>query len=230
MSSIRATARQAGLLYFVMGIPAVFSLQYFPRAFIVPGNAAATAQKITEGALTYRFLVLSELISYIGFLFLAWALYHLFKEVDKKVAMLMVILVSVSAAIGIVNIVNTMAPLVLLSGADFLSAFTKPQLDALALSFLRLRNGGINLNTAFWGLWLFPFGVLVFKCGFFPKLLGIFLIVGCFAYLAVCFTAIVFPAHVRIANQIALPFFALAEVPILIWLLKGPSAKAAAAR
>jgi len=137
--------------------------------------------------------------------------------------MLMVILVSVSAAIGMVNIINTMAPLVLLGGADFLSVFTKPQLDALALSFLRLRNGGINVNTAFWGLWLFPFGVLVIKSGFVPKILGIFLIVGCFAYLAVCLTAIVLPAHVRVANQIALPFFALAELPIWIWLLKGPS-------
>ena len=223
MSSIKRTARQAGLLYLVMGVPAVFSLQYFPRAFIVSGNAAATAQRITDGALTYRFLVLSELVTYVGFLFLVWALYHLFEEVDKRVAMLMVILVSVSAAIGMVNIINTMAPLVLLSGADFLSVFTKPQLDALALSFLRLRNGGINVNMAFWGLWLFPFGVLVIKSGFVPKILGIFLIVGCFAYLAVCLTAMVLPAHVRVANQIALPFFALAELPIWIWLLKGPS-------
>lgn len=90
-----------------------------------------------------------------------WALYNLFKDVDKKVAMLMVILVSVSAAIGIVNIVNTMAPLVLLSGADFLSVFTKPQLDALALGFLRLHGYGLVVDEAFWGLWLFPFGVLV---------------------------------------------------------------------
>ena len=46
-----------------------------------------------------------------------------------------------------------------------------------------------------WGLWLFPFGVLVFESGFYPKLLGVLLIVGCFAYLAVSLTSIVLPAY-----------------------------------
>src|SRR3989442_11666558 len=117
---------------------------------------------------------------------MVWVLYNLFQDVDKKIAMLMVILVSVSCAIGISNIINTMAPLLLLSGADFLSVFTRPQLDALAMGFLRLRGYGLVVNEAFWGLWLFPFGMLVIKSAFFPKFLGVLLIVGCFAYLAMC--------------------------------------------
>jgi hypothetical protein len=232
MSSIKRTARQAALLYPLMGIPGFLSLMYMPYAFIVPGDAAATASRITDAALTYRFLVLAELVYPIGFLFLAWTLYNLFKDVDRRLAMLLLILVSVSCAIAIVNAVNTTAPLVLLSGADFLSVFTKPQLDALALGFLRLRGYGNALNPAFWGLWLFPFGVLVIKSGFIPRLLGVFLIAGCFAYLATCFTSIVFPAHIHVVSQIALPFFALAELPIWAWLLaKGakevPEAQAA---
>jgi hypothetical protein len=232
MSSIKTTARKAGLLYLLMGVPAALSLQYMPLAFIVPGDAAATASRISGAALTYRLLVLCELVSPIAFLFLAWMLYRLFKDVDKKLAMLLVILVSISCAIGVVNIVNTMAPLVLLSGADFLSVFTRPQLEALALGFLRLHSQGLVVDGAFWGLWLFPFGVLVIKSGFIPRLLGVFLIVGCFAYLATCFTSIVFPAHTNVVSQIALPFFALAELPIWAWLLaKGakevPEAQAA---
>jgi hypothetical protein len=54
-------------------------------------------------------------------------LYNLFKDLDKTHAMLMVIFVSVSVAIGVVNLINQIAPLVLLSGAEFLSVFTKPQ-------------------------------------------------------------------------------------------------------
>ena len=84
-----------------------------------------------------------------------------------------------------------MAPLVLLSGADFLSVFSKPQLDALALAFLRVRSNGTSVAMVFWALWLFPFGVLVIRSGFFPRILGVLLIVGCFAYLTVSITAIV---------------------------------------
>ena len=102
------------------------------------------------------------------FLFLGWALYNLFKDVDRRLAMLMVILVSVSATIGIVGTANLFAPLVLSSDAGFLSSFTKPQLDALAFTFLELRGSGITLNLAFWGLWLFPLGLLVLESRFFP--------------------------------------------------------------
>jgi hypothetical protein len=202
-----------------MGLPAVLSLQYMPNAFIVPGDAAATAGRIADGMLTYRLLVLADLVSAIGFLFLAWTLYKLFSGVDKTLALLLVILVSVSAALGIASTVNMMAPLVLVSGADFLSVFTKAQLDALVLGFLHLRNYGLALNAAFWGLWLVPFGLLVIKSRFIPKILGVFLIIGCPAYLALCVTSIVFPARVQLVYQIGLPFFAIAELPIMLWLL-----------
>jgi hypothetical protein len=42
---------------------------------------------------------------------------------------------------------------------------------------------GILVNSVFWGLWLFPFGYLVFRSGFLPKPPGAFLILGCFGYL-----------------------------------------------
>jgi len=147
------------------------------------------------------------------------SLYHLLKDVDRKQARMMVVLVSVSVSVAVVNLFNQIAPLVLLSGAHFLSAFTKPQLDALALGFLRLRSEGTYLDMAFWGLWLLPFGLLVIKSGFFPKLLGVLLIIGCFAYLAVSFTALVFPAHRQLVSQLALPLFAVGELSMIVWLL-----------
>jgi hypothetical protein len=147
------------------------------------------------------------------------SLYNLLKDVDRKHARLMVMLVAVGVAVGVVNLLNQIAPLILLSGADFLSVFTKPQLDALALGFLRLRNSGSHVAMAFWALWLFPFGILVIKSRFFPTVLGVLLIVGCFAYLAVSFTAIVFPAHLQVVNQVTLPFYAIGELSMIIWLL-----------
>lgn len=219
MSSTKSKARFAGILYCLTSLPGAFNLLYIPAAFIVPGDATATAQRITDAALTYRIVILSGFVSSILFIFLVLSLYNLFKEIDKTHATLMVIFVSVSVAASVVNLINQIAPLIFLGGADFLSVFTKPQLDALALGFLRLNSYGNLLLDAFWGLWLFPLGVLVRKSGFIPGILGIFLIAACFAYLALSFTAIVLPAHTHIVSLVAMPFMALGEVPFVLWLL-----------
>jgi hypothetical protein len=218
MTSARATARFTGVLYVLMGIPAVFT-QWVSRALIVPGDAAATARNITAGELTWRLGVLSMLVSNIFMILLVLSLYNLLKDVDRKQARLMVMLVAVMVTLGLANLVNQIAPLILLSGADFLSVFSEPQLDALALGFLRLTSNGTYVGMAFWGLWLFPFGVLVFKSGFFPRVLGVLLIVGCVAYLTVSFTSIVLPAYGRGVNQVMLPFYAIGELSMVIWLL-----------
>jgi hypothetical protein len=219
MSSIQSRARFAGILYLLMGITGAFNLLYIPAAFIVRGDAIATARRITEAALTYRSVILSGLVSNILFVFVVLSLYNLFKDVDKTHAMLMVIFVSVSVAGGVVNLINQIAPLILLSGADFLSVFTTPQLDALALGFLRLWSHGNYLNEAFWGLWLFPLGILVMKSRFIPRILGIFLIAACFAYLAASFTSIALPAHANIVSLAAVPFEGLGELSFVVWLL-----------
>jgi hypothetical protein len=225
MKSIKTTARQAGVLYLLLGITGVFHLLYIPSAFFVPGDAAATARNIIAGELTYRVGIFTGLVSNVIFLFLALSLYNLLKDADRKQARLMVMLVAVGVAVGVVNLLNWIAPLILLSGAGFLSVFSKPQLDTLALGFLRLSGSGSSVAMAFWALWLFPFGILVIKSGFFPRLLGVLLIVGCFAYLAVSFTAIVFPAYRQGVDRVALPFYSVGELSMIIWLLvKGANA------
>jgi hypothetical protein len=202
-----------------MGLPGAFSLQYIPAAFIVHGDAAATARKITEAPFLYRVGILSDLVSAIFFLILAANLYYLLKDVDLKNARLMVIFVLSAVAIGFVCTVALSAPLIFLSGADFLSVFTRPQLEALAYGSLRLRGSGLDVAAAFWGLWLLPFGILVFKSGFIPRLLGVCLIVGGFAYLTFSLTAIIFPASRHTVSLITLPFYAIGELPIAFWFL-----------
>lgn len=219
MSSIKTTARLAGVLYLVMGLLGWFSIMYVPSVFVVRGDATATARNIMNGESLYRLGILSQLASQTIFIFLVLILYDLFKDVDRKYARLMVVLVSVSVAIEFVNCLNLIAPLILLSGADYWSAFTKSQLDALALGFLGLRNSGINLVSLFWGLWLLPLGVLVIKSGFIPKVLGVLLIVACFAYVADSFTSVVFPTQMHTVSMVTLPLGGLGELAIVAWLI-----------
>jgi hypothetical protein len=219
VTSIKAKARLAGILYVLMGIPAWFSLMYIPSAFVVRGDATATARNIVTSQSLYRLGILSELVSQTIFLVLVLVLYDLFKDADRKQARLMVMLVGVSVAFEFANCLNLVAPLILLSGADFLAVFSKPQLDALALVFLKLRNDGLGVISLIWGLWLLPFGVLVIKSGFFPKGLGVLLIVACFAYVTDSITLIMLPVPIPVVSTVTLALGGLGELAIVVWMI-----------
>ena len=217
MNPTKAIARRAGVLYFLFMIVAIYGEFFFPT-FTVSGDAAATARNIAAAELTYRIGILIGFATHIIFIFLVVILYKLLKEVDKSHALLMVLLVSIGVAVALANMLNRFTPLLLLGGADYMSVFTKPQLDALAFSSLRFRSSGAAVPMAFWGLWLFPFGILVMKSGFLPRILGILLMVAGFAYLMSSITSIVLPEYRSVVSQIMMPLY-FGEVPIIFWLL-----------
>jgi hypothetical protein len=115
-------------------------------------------------------------------------------------------------------VLNDAAALLLVSGADFLSVFEKPQRDALAMLFLRLHHHGVLANEIFWGLWLFPFGGLVYRSRLLPRFLGVWLIIGGFGYLAISFTGLLLPQYEDMVSNIAFPGM-LGELAIMLWLL-----------
>ena len=116
------------------------------------------------------------------------------------------------------NVLNEMAALLLVSGASFLAVFDKAQLDALVMLFIRLHSQGLQLASIFWGLWLFPFGLLIMRCGFIPKALGILVIVAGLGYLLGSFTSLILPHPISILGDVA-GVLTLGEPPIIIWLL-----------
>ena len=60
MSSLKKTARTAGLLYLVTCIPAPFILLYVPNTLVVRGNAAATASRILASEWMMRLAIAGE--------------------------------------------------------------------------------------------------------------------------------------------------------------------------
>ena len=217
MNSSKKQARVAGLLYLLASIPGAFCLIYIPSHFIVSGDAAATANKIASSEFVFRLGIVGELTGFIGFIFVVRALYRLFCGVSKAQASLMVTLMLVSIPVSLLNVLNEMAALRLLHGGDFLSVFSQPQREALALLFLKLHFDGFMVAQVFWGLWLVPFGILVCKSGFLPRILGILLIIACFGYLAnslVAFGVAPDDAITRVAGQLT-----ICELPIIFWLL-----------
>jgi hypothetical protein len=203
MNSTKKTARIAGLLYLVNGVTGFFSIIYVPGKLIVSGNAAATANNIVASEELFRLGIVSELVCAAEFVFLLWVLYRLLGGVSKTHASLMVILGLLQIPIMFVNALNGIAALALLRGADFLSVFDQSQRQALAMQFLNLHGDGFVVAGIFWGLWLFPFGILVFRSGFLPRILGILLIAACFGYLAQSFTSLLLPSYEDVVYRFA---------------------------
>jgi Domain of unknown function (DUF4386) len=217
MSSIRSRARQAGVIYVVMSVVGAPTLLILPK-FVVAGDAAATAHNIAAGEATYRLLLLGGLVGSILFAVLGWSLYHLFEEVDRKQASLMLCLVLVSATIGILDIVLLTAPLVLRPGTGFLSVFSPAQLDALALGALRVRSFEVRADEALWGLWLVPFGILVIRSGFIPKIIGVLLLIASVGYVAMSAAYIGFPSYVAAVDRVGM-ILIQGELAAILWLV-----------
>jgi hypothetical protein len=219
MQSIKKQARMAGLLYLLASIPAPIGLVYVPSKLIVSGDATATADRLRDSESLLRIGIASELFSQIIFIFVVLALYRLFKAVNETLARQMVILGAlVSVPIVFLNVLNEIAALILVSGADFLSVFDKPQLDALAYLFFDLHNQGINVVAIFWGLWLFPFGILVMRSGFIPRALGVLLMIAGFGNVVGSVTTLLLPQYAKLVGQFA-TVLALGELPIVFYLL-----------
>lgn len=230
MDTVKRQARKAGLLYMLIAATAWIGLLYVPNVLYVAGDAGATADRIRASEWLLRAGIATELFHQIVQIFLVLALYRLFKGVNETLARQLVILGAlVSVPIVMVNVLNEIAALTLVSGADFLAAIPQPQLDALAYFFLRLHSRGITLAAIFWGLWLLPFGLLAMRSGFIPQVLGILLLVAGCAYVVDSTTTLVLPQYAKAVSSVA-SVLEIAEVPIILWLaIWGAKARSAAA-
>src|SRR3984893_9380697 len=231
MNSTKNPGRCAGLLYVLISIIGFFAMGYVPDKLIVSGNAAATANNIAASETLFRLGIAGELIGQAGFIFVALALYDLLKGVNRRHASLMVILIVVSIPIAFLNELNSFAALVLVLGADFLSILTKPQRDALAMLFLNLHGRGFVVAEIFWGLWLFPLSLLVYKSRFLPRFLGVWLALAGFAWVILSLTGVLLPQHADKVDTYLQPAI-LGEIAFMLWLVikgaKPPALDAAA--
>ena len=212
--------RTAGFLYLLLVLAGPLRVMIIPSLLFVPGNAIGTANNIAANELLFRLGIVSDLFSGTIGLFLVLALYQLFKGVDRRQAVLMVFLGGpIVTTLYFVNALNDVAALLLAQGTNFLSiSLTQPQLDAFAMLFLRLHDYGNLVNGIFWGLWLFPLGILVYRSNFLPRILGIVLFINGSAYLAASLTGLLTPAIGSVVSSIVFPAL-LGEIVMTAWLL-----------
>jgi hypothetical protein len=218
VDSLNKDARTAGLLYLALVVLGPLPLLIIPSMLFVRGDAAATAHNIATHEALYRAGILDIVIAGIVEIFVALALYRLFSGVNRTLAVALAVLGIASVPIAYVNELNSVAALLLAKGSAFASAFAPMQREAMVLLFVNLHHYGNVVNEMFWGLWLLPFGILVYKSGFLPRTLGVWLVLNCFAYVAQCVTGILWPQYVNTIENIAFPV-QFGEVAIMLWLI-----------
>jgi len=218
MNQLKKTARLAGFLYLTGAIASTYGLLYAPYQTPAGEDTLALAQKIVAHEFLFRTKAVSNLITAILFVLLVFALYRLFRNVNEHTAKLLVAFMLVQLPITFVLETFHITALMLLRG-DIMNSLEPAQAQNLALLFLKFYQNGIGILEICMGLWLLPFGQLVYRSGFIPRILGIFLIIGGTAYIIDSFTFLLFPSHKALVSRYAVVFWALAEFPIMFWLI-----------
>lgn len=213
-------SRWAGWVYLGVVLTGLFSLMYVPSKLLDYNDSAGTFQRVTASESLFRSGIAAGLFCYGFFLFLPLVLYKLFKPVNENMAALMVLLAIISVPMYFINVQHQFTALSLIHQPYPLKELATASLPDQFLAAIRRYDDGMRLIHIFSGLWLFPFGYLVFTSNFLPKALGLLLMLGCFGYLFNFFGRLLVPeyAALGIASYISLPA-SMGEIGTCLWLI-----------
>lgn len=214
----KGLARIAGALYLLVAVFTVFA-GVVNAGVVEPGDASATAAGLREAALLFRVGFVSELAGAVCFLATSLALYLLLRHVSQAAATAMVVVVAVSVAMQTANLVHQSAALTVATGQDHAGAFGPAGPDRLAALLTDMYQDGYLISQTFFGLWLLPLAYLVSRSGYFPRALGVLLVIGAAGHLTDVFSRLLAPGAGAAISPFAMTPAAVAEISFIVWLL-----------
>ena len=215
-SSPKTLARIAGLLYLGTSVPFVFAVQVRSR-IIEPADAAATVHNIRASATLFRVGLVADLVSWAGFLATALALYLLLKHANQLAAVAMVAFVAVMVAVGYSNTVNQYSAITIAMSAEYANGLGQAGANALVLMFTDVQGNGLDINELFFGLWLLPLSYLVIKSRYFPRVIGVLLIIAGLSWVAQFLVILLAPSLKGVISVLGIG--SDAELVFIGWLL-----------
>ncbi|WP_116244704.1 DUF4386 domain-containing protein [Nocardiopsis sp. FIRDI 009] len=218
MTAPKTLARAAGALYLLVAVFTIFAGVVNTR-IVDPGDAGATADNIDASATLFRVGLVSELVGATAFLLTAMTLYLLLRRVNQLVAAAMVTIVAVSVAMQSLNLLNQNAALRVATDQGHADALGPAASDQLTLLFTGMQHDGYLIAQTYFGLWLLPLGYLVVRSGYFPKALGVLLVIGCCGHLTDVFARLLAPEFGADISAFAMTPAAIAELSFIAWLL-----------
>jgi len=205
ISGLKKNARIAGLMYLIFIISSILADLLGHIGF---GDFTTIINVILTNNFQFQLGFISSLFSALIFFIAAWFLYKVLKPVNKNIALLFLLLNLGGVIIQCISTLNLISAMVVLNGASYLQGISTNQLHAQAMLFIEIYKNGFNLAQIFYGAWTFPLGYLIYKSGFFPKILGILLIIDCFAILTYFLQFFILPDY----NIIAYPCYAISAI------------------
>ena len=220
----KRTAKVAGILYLIIILGSIVG-GIFTELYVQSHLVEVAADKANTMFIPnwlYRIGFSIYLLVYLSDLAAAVVLYILLKPVNRNLALLAAFFRFAEATILGINMLNHFNAFLLLQGNAYMGVFQPDQLQALASMFLKAHRAGYLISQVFFGFHCFFLGYLLFKSGYFPGILGAFLIAASLGYLIESFTYFLIPNYEAVEAIIswisAVPAF-LAELSLTYWLL-----------
>jgi hypothetical protein len=191
---------------------------YLPGRIVVSGDAAATAANVLQHPTLFRLTFAAYLVEGICDVLLAVVFYILLKPVDRNLAL-------IAAFFGIVAMVTFavaesafFASSLILRETSGMTAFTVEQRNAFALLAMRISTMIATLFLITYGIATMIRGYLMARSGYFPKWIGVLMMIGGAGFFLRTATYLLAPA---LSSQLLLMPIALGGIPLTVWLLLG---------
>jgi Domain of unknown function (DUF4386) len=219
--SLKKTARLAGIFYLLNVVISIYGMVYVSSKISMSGNSADIVSNIIENEFVFRSGILARVINSIPWLLLALTLYHLLRQVNGFQARLMFALMTLSIPIGFIAEAFNISGL-MIAKSELLKSMGIMERKEYAVLFFNIYNYIISISQIFWGLWLLPFGFLIYKSQFIPGLFGVLLFLGGAGYITECITFIIFPIYKPSVSPYTMIFGSVGEISMMLWfLIKG---------
>lgn len=221
-ASLRTIARIGGVLYLIIIVAGMFAQGFVRPELVVPGDALATANNIMASEGLFRMSIVADIFMVMSDVAIGLVFYLLLKHVNQSLSLLSAFFRLAQAATIGINLLMLFFVLQLLSGAEYLSALGTEELYAQALLFLNAHSIGYKLALTFFAFGILIQGYLLLKSDYFPKLLGILVIVASMGYFIDNFATFILPnydAYAEIFEMIVMTSALTGEVVLALYLL-----------
>ncbi len=214
-------ARTAGLLYLVIAVFGAFSIGYVPSIIIEAGDAATTATNLLANTTLFNLGILGDVVVLLVEVVLTVMLYVMFKPVSHTLSLIAAWSRLAMVLVMAINLLLNIMPVVLLSGAEYLSAFETTQLQPAALAFFDAHALGIYVWQLFFSMHLIALGTMIIKSDLLPRILGWMIIVGAFGYFIQAITHLMHIENAAITMIYIglLVVVTIGELAVAFWLL-----------
>ncbi len=214
-----AKARTAGALYLVVILTAGFAEAFVRGRLVVRNDASATAANILAHETLYRAGGAADVVNFVCDLMIALLLYELLKPVSRLGAAAAAIFRIIGDAMGLMLTVAHFAALVVIKNASSTSGFTPQQVQSQAFTFMRLHSQAYNIAMVLFGVHCVLLGFLVARSVFWPRIVGMLLVLAGVCYVFNSFGRLIAPPFAAIFFPYILWPGVLAEFALALWLV-----------